>query len=62
MDIAKCNRHDCPNKETCYRYLASADKYQTYILIDKDDVSECDYYWECKSVSQQRRLDIQNGA
>ena len=60
VDLALCRRHDCPKKKTCYRYIAKADKWQSYILIEDDDTSECEHYWPCPSKGMKKRLDIQH--
>ena len=28
VDIAVCDRRDCPKKDTCFRYLAERDEYR----------------------------------
>jgi len=44
-DIAKCNGHNCPLKEKCYRYTApAAELWQTYGDFKYDD--GCDYFWD----------------
>ena len=54
-DIALCRNEDCSKKDTCYRYIATPNPYrQAYTHYDEDD---CTHYIECKSVSQERRLD-----
>jgi hypothetical protein len=44
-DIAKCNGTDCPYKESCYRFTAPADEYQTYFADPPIKDGKCDYYW-----------------
>ena len=48
-DITKCEGTDCPLKETCYRYTASADDmWQSYFVeipYDKEK-KECKYYYK----------------
>lgn len=49
-DISMCNRRDCGKKNTCFRYLAFPDEYQSYIMIDKIDIEDgCDMYWRCRN-------------
>ena len=43
-DIAKCNGHNCPLKEKCYRYTVPASDWQTYGDFKYDD--GCDYFWD----------------
>jgi len=45
-DIAKCNNEDCPKKDTCYRWKAEADEYQTYAEFEGGE--DCDGYWDRK--------------
>jgi hypothetical protein len=56
-DIAMCEGHECPNKTNCYRFMAKAEDYQTYILEPpfeyilnegQNAVWKCDYYWKIK--------------
>jgi hypothetical protein len=44
-DISMCKNEECPKKETCYRFKAIPDSYQSYGLLDWKD---CEYYWEIK--------------
>ena len=39
-DISKCTGTECPIKETCYRYTASASEYQSYIVPPWDKETE----------------------
>lgn len=53
MDGTKCYGTDCPIKESCYRFTASASEYrQSYFFLPPgkliDDNFECDHYWETK--------------
>lgn len=52
-DITMCRNEDCPIKESCYRYTATASEYrQSYFFGSPskivDDKFECEYYWETK--------------
>lgn len=47
-DIAMCAVTNCPKKETCYRFNATPDKYQSYISPKRNADGSCDYYWEMK--------------
>lgn len=51
VDIAKCNRRDCPKHKTCFRYLADDEEYgQLYLVIDKKILDDdCEYYWQCRN-------------
>lgn len=48
-DIAKCHGKDCPQRETCRRYLAAAArKGQAWASFDADrqrNGGACDGYW-----------------
>ena len=49
-DITKCEGINCPDRDTCYRFLAKPDRLQSYSAfyeIRKDD--SCEYYWEDKN-------------
>jgi hypothetical protein len=43
-DIDKCIGTDCPYKETCYRYTATPNEYQSYLNPPIKD-GKCDMYW-----------------
>ena len=49
-DIAKCSNKECPKKDTCFRFLAEADKWQSYIGEPKKYYQEKNFemYWGCK--------------
>lgn len=46
-DITKCNNEECPLKESCYRFTAPTEKYQSYANFPYDD--NCDYYWNANN-------------
>lgn len=62
VDIAMCNRRDCEDKETCFRYLAFPDEYQSYILIDIQNPNKksCSYYWRCRNPRELREMNKLN--
>ena len=45
-DITMCVGIFCPLKETCYRYLASPNEYQSYFLEAPYKNNECEHYWK----------------
>lgn len=48
-DITMCKDHDCNLKETCFRYNAKPDYYQSYFVgSTKDEDGKCDYFWISK--------------
>lgn len=61
VDIAMCNRRDCKHKQTCYRYLAYPDEYQTFLIIDTPVIDKCDYYWRCRNANELRTMNKLNG-
>lgn len=50
-DITMCHGEGCPQKESCYRYLATPNEYwQSYFTnppIEAD--GNCEYFWEVKN-------------
>ena len=46
LDIAKCTGGDCPKKQSCYRYTAKADEYQSFFMTPPNKDGQCDHYWE----------------
>ena len=63
VDIAMCSRRDCPDRNTCYRYLAEADEdYQSYIVVDKPIIShgECEMYWRCRNMAELKEFNRLN--
>lgn len=48
VDITKCSDKNCPNKLECYRYTASADRWQSYFTESprKDNEDKCEYFWK----------------
>jgi hypothetical protein len=50
-DLTMCEGNDCPLKETCYRYRATASEFrQSYfsdLPYDKER-EKCDYYFPTK--------------
>lgn len=46
-DISKCDGEGCIRKNTCYRYLVKADKWQSYLLVPAEERGiNCKVYWE----------------
>lgn len=62
VDIAMCNRRDCERKHTCYRYLAFPDEFQTFIILTKPDISNCEYYWRCRNPKELREMNKLNNS
>jgi len=60
VDIAMCNRSDCKDKHTCFRYLAFPSEYQDYLVIDTPDTSNCEYYWRCRNAKELREMNKLN--
>ena len=51
-DITKCQGRNCERKETCYRYTAQADDWQSWSDFDK--LEDCEYYWKIESEEKQQ--------
>ena len=45
MDITKCKGTDCSLKESCYRYTAKPDDYQSWFTEPPIKDNKCDMYW-----------------
>ena len=46
-DITKCEGNKCQFKESCYRYKAEADQYQSYFVdIPLQEDGTCEYFME----------------
>ena len=52
-DITMCKGKGCTMKETCYRYKAPKEYYQSYFnesphdnKVDEDNNTICEYYWK----------------
>jgi hypothetical protein len=45
-DIAMCQGGECPVKDNCWRYLAPADRWQSYIQAPPFTEEGCDYFWD----------------
>jgi hypothetical protein len=46
-DITMCSGKDCPKKHTCHRYLAKADRYQSFFVNPPiKESGECEHYWD----------------
>jgi hypothetical protein len=44
-DITKCTGEDCPLKETCYRFIAPSEMYQSFFMTPHVKNGKCEYYW-----------------
>jgi hypothetical protein len=45
-DITKCWGHGCDFKESCYRFTASEDMYQSYFMNSPIKDGKCEYQWD----------------
>jgi hypothetical protein len=50
-DITMCSGEGCPLKDSCYRYTAVEDEYQSYFIDPPFEDAECDHYWEDRSAT-----------
>lgn len=61
VDIAMCRRGDCPKKNTCFRYLAFPDEFQSYVIINKPILDDdCDLYWRCRNAKELKMMNRMN--
>jgi len=44
-DITMCKGTDCPVKESCYRYIAKPNDYQSWFTEPPIKDNKCDMYW-----------------
>lgn len=44
-DITKCAGDGCPLKETCHRFTAPAEMYQSFFMTPPVKNGKCEYYW-----------------
>jgi len=44
-DITKCTGKGCPLKETCYRFTAHEEIYQSFFVGVPIKNGQCEYYW-----------------
>ena len=45
-DIAMCQGGECPVRENCWRYIAPASRWQSYIETPPFTEEGCDYFWD----------------
>lgn len=45
-DIAMCNGDECPVKENCWRYMAPANRWQSYFAAPPCTEDGCEYFWD----------------
>lgn len=58
-DISMCDGHNCDKKDACYRYTATPSPFwQSYMQVK--DPKNCLHFWEVRSKSEIKRLDIQH--
>jgi hypothetical protein len=51
-DITKCTGEGCPLKETCHRFTAPAEMYQSYFMTPPVLNGKCEYYWSQNATSR----------
>ena len=57
-DITMCHGDNCPQKENCYRFMATANPYRQSYFVEvpfKED-GECDHYWEMDKTFKRKSL------
>ena len=62
VDIAMCNRRDCKRKNTCYRYIAFPDEFQTFLVLTDLNIDNCEYYWRCRNPKELREMNKLNNS
>ena len=45
-DIAMCDGEGCPIKEQCWRFMAPADRWQSYFGAPPMKEEGCEYFWD----------------
>lgn len=45
-DIAMCLGGECPVKENCWRHMAPASRWQSYLGTPPFDEDGCEYFWD----------------
>ena len=45
-DTAMCKGDDCPIKEDCWRFMAPASRWQSYLATPPFTEEGCDYFWD----------------
>lgn len=50
-DISMCKYEQCPKKDTCYRYKAEPDHYQSYMEFQNicNEKNNYQWYWEIEN-------------
>lgn len=52
-DITMCKGKGCKKRESCYRYVAKPDRFQSYSAFEFLIVNgKCDWYWRCEDGDQ----------
>ena len=61
-DISKCKNHECPSRESCYRYTAIPNPYrQAYMKFEvKEGSNKCESYWDNKARFSKFRVYNEN--
>lgn len=47
-DICKCRGEGCSLKESCWRFLAPFEKWQSMMETPEETGEKCEYYWPAK--------------
>ena len=45
-DHAMCQGDGCPVRENCWRYMATASRWQSYFATPPYDEEGCEYFWD----------------
>ena len=61
-DITMCNDIDCPQRGSCYRFLAEPNPYrQSYFALSPRKMDGCDYYSKLEETNEDR-IGYRNGS
>lgn len=50
-DITLCTDQQCPLRQSCMRFVAKPDKYQSYFMGSPSRGDQCPEYWPVKSLT-----------
>jgi len=58
VDMAMCQRKDCPLRHKCYRFMAIPDPYwQSYLVVEKIG-KDCEHFIYFKQKRKRRHKEV----
>ena len=60
LDITKCLNEQCNLKQSCYRYTAKSESYQSYALFQLNADQTCDFYIDQKLYNMEGTAKVVN--